>query len=193
MPTIKGSRFPPPRSWEEFEILCADLFRQVWKDTGTQRNGRTGQPQHGVDVFGRPDGEPYYAGVQARNKVYPPTAVTVAELRAEVEKAKSFVPELRSFVLATTAPNDATVQEEARRLTGANETEGLFSVEVWSWDQLELRMTEYPEVLRQHYPQFALGRYGAAESTAELVRVPVHAGDGPSPSTRRPRPRRRMR
>lgn len=171
MPTLKSSRFPPPRSWEEFEILCADLFRHVWKDPGTQRNGRTGQPQHGVDVVGRPDGGPHYAGVQARNKVYPPTAVTVAELHAEVEKAKNFVPALRSFVLATTAPNDATIQEEARRLTEANETEGLFSVEVWGWDELETRMTEYPEVLQQHYPQFAVGETGADRPAAELVRV----------------------
>lgn len=107
MPTLKSSSFPPPRSWEEFEILCADLFRHVWKDPGTQRNGRTGQPQHGVDVFGRPDGGPHYAGAQARNKTYPPAAVTVVELRAEVEKAKKFVPALKSFILATTAPNDA--------------------------------------------------------------------------------------
>ena len=158
VPTLKSGRFPPPRSWEEFEILCADLFRHVWKDPGTQRNGRTGQPQHGVDVFGRPDGGPHYSGVQARNKVYLPSAVTVAELREEVEKAKGFVPALKSFVLATTAPNDATIQEEARRLTEANEADGLFSIEVWGWDEIESRMAECPDVVINHYPQFALAK-----------------------------------
>src|SRR5690348_7653059 len=100
MPTLKSSKFPPPMSWEEFELLCADLLREVWNDPGTQRNGRTGQPQHGVDVFGRPHGAPHYAGAQVRNK----PAVTVAELREEVEKAKKFVPALTTFILATTAP-----------------------------------------------------------------------------------------
>lgn len=171
MPTLKSSRFPPPRSWEEFETLCEDLFRQVWKDPGTQRNGRTGQPQHGVDVYGRPDGGVHYSGVQARNKVYHPTAVSVAELREEVEKAKRFVPALKSFVLATTAPNDAKIQEEARRLTETNEAKGLFSVAVWSWDELESRMKEYPEVLQLHYPQFVVGQPDANSPTAELVRA----------------------
>lgn len=163
MPTLKSSRFPPPRSWEEFEILCADLFRHVWKDPGTQRNGRIGQPQHGVDLFGRPDGGPHYAGAQARNRTYPPAAVTVVELRAEVEKAKKFVPALKSFVLATTAPNDATIQEEARRLTEANEAQGLFSVEVWGWDEIESRMAECPDVVMNHYPQFGLRQGGSDE------------------------------
>ncbi|MBI5949694.1 MAG: hypothetical protein HY875_16270 [Chloroflexi bacterium] len=171
MPTLKDSRFPPPQSWEDFEGLCADLFRYVWNDPGTQRNGRTGQPQHGVDVFGRPDGRPHYAGVQARNKIHPPTTVAVAELRDEVRKAKQFVPALKTFILATTAPNDAVIQEEARRLTEANEAEGLFSVEVWGWDELERRMTEHPEVLQQHYPQFAVGHSVEVDSVAELVRL----------------------
>lgn len=171
MPTLKGSHFPPPSSWEEFEVLCADLFRHVWKDPGTQMNGRTGQPQHGVDVFGRPDGGPHYAGVQARKKRYAPTALTVAELREEVEKAKKFKPALESFVVATTAPNDAKIQEEARRLTEANKAEGLFSVEVWGWDELELRMAEYPELLQQHYSQFAVAQTDADDWAIELVRV----------------------
>jgi len=161
VPTLKSSRLPPPRSWEEFELLCADLFRLVWKDPGTQRNGRTGQPQHGVDVFGRPDGGPHYVGVQARNKTYPLAAVTVVELREEVAKAKKFVPALKSFVLATTAPNDATIQEEARRLTEANEAQGLFSVEVWGWDEIESRIAECPDVMTHHYPQFGLRQDGA--------------------------------
>jgi hypothetical protein len=124
-----------------------------------------------VDVFGRSDGSPHYTGVQARNKVYPPTAVTATELCEEVDKAKKFVPTLRSFVLATTAPNDATIQQEARRLTEANEADGLFSVEVWGWDEIESRLAEFPDVIRQHYPQFTVTQPTHDDPAAELVRV----------------------
>lgn len=162
MATLKSSRFPPPRSWEEFELLCADLFRNIWNDPGTQKNGRSGQPQHGVDIFGRPDRGTSYAGVQARNKVQAPKAVTPAELRSEVQKARKFVPALENFILATTAPNDARLQEEARRLTEANAAEGLFSVEVWGWDEIESRLAECPDVIARHYPEFALIHGGSA-------------------------------
>jgi hypothetical protein len=39
-----------PGYWEEFEDLCLDLFRAVWNDPTSQKNGRRGQPQHGTVV-----------------------------------------------------------------------------------------------------------------------------------------------
>lgn len=168
MPLRKTSQLPAPKSWEEFEMLCCDLFRCVWQDPGTQRNGRTGQPQHGVDVFGRPNQGIGYAGVQARNKIQLPTGLNTAELFEEVDKAKSFAPPLTKFILATTAPNDAKIQQEARLLTAEQITRGSFPVEVWGWAEMESRIAEYPELLQQYYPQFA----EASESEAqELVRV----------------------
>lgn len=45
------------------------------------------------------------------------TRVTVAELDQEVEAARGFRPTLARFILATTGPRDAKVQERARELT----------------------------------------------------------------------------
>jgi hypothetical protein len=36
--------------------LCARLWSEIWNDDNVQRFGRNGQPQHGVDILGRPNG-----------------------------------------------------------------------------------------------------------------------------------------
>ncbi len=51
--------YPPPRSWEQFEELCADLFEAMWSDPALVRHGRAGQAQNGVDI------------VAARGGIYP--------------------------------------------------------------------------------------------------------------------------
>lgn len=34
--------YPPPRSWEQFEELCADVFQSSWQDPAMVRHGRAG-------------------------------------------------------------------------------------------------------------------------------------------------------
>ena len=103
MPLPINSQYAPPKSWEEFEDLCADLYALIWNDKGTQKHGRQGQPQGGVDVYGRPDGK-NYTGVQCKKKsIWPPTDLTTDEIDEEVEKAKTWKPGLKHLIIATTA------------------------------------------------------------------------------------------
>ncbi len=44
----------PPMSWAKFEDLCRSLFANIWEDQLAQKNGRAGQSQYGVDVYGSP-------------------------------------------------------------------------------------------------------------------------------------------
>lgn len=154
MPTLHQAQIPPPVSWRELETIVWDLCRAVWADPDTQKNGRQGQPQAGVDVYGRPNGGDAYAGVQVKLKTQPPTRVTVSELKREASKARRFVPALVQFTLVTSAPNDVRLQEAARLLTAQHQQEGLFAVAVWGWDEVQSRLAQYPDVLRRHYPQF---------------------------------------
>src|SRR4051812_38732769 len=113
MPAFSASQIPPPKNWQDFESLCWDLWRRIWNDPNTQKNGRQGQAQCGVDVYGRRGGT--WVGLQAKGKDnFTEQRVTVRELRAEVEKAKGFTPNLGEFVLATTGPKDGKVEEAAR-------------------------------------------------------------------------------
>src|SRR5690348_12137681 len=67
----------PPRSWDQFEELCADTFQEEWQDSTLVRHGRTGQTQHGV---GR-DGANWPVGIQCKRKsLRPVSEVTTRDL-----------------------------------------------------------------------------------------------------------------
>jgi hypothetical protein len=143
-------QYPPPQNWEEFESLCADLYERIWNDPETQKHGRQGQPQGGVDVYGRPDGK-NYSCVQCKQKgVWPPTKLTKADIDEEVEKAKTWKPDVKHYLIATTAPNDDKAQAHARALTKAHQKKGLFTVTVVSWDEITRRLASYPELLSKY-------------------------------------------
>lgn len=130
-----SERYPPPNEPAAFESLCLDLWKEIWGDPGAQKNGRSGQPQAGVDVFGRHAGR--WVGVQCKQKDgLLRSKVSVSELNAEVREALSFKPAVSIFILATTGPADAKVQERAREITIDHEARGLFEVQVWSWEKI---------------------------------------------------------
>jgi hypothetical protein len=150
MPLPVTSQYAPPQSWEEFESLCCDLYERIWNDNGTQKHGRQGQPQAGVDVYGRPDGK-NYAGVQCKKKErWPPSDLTVDEIDEEIKKAKTWKPGLKRFIIATTAPNDQKVQKHARKITTAHKKKRLFTVEVASWDEITRQLANHPGLLRKY-------------------------------------------
>lgn len=77
-------------------------------------------------------------------------------MREEIEKAKRFKPALSEYVVATTADDDAIIQEEARIITAEHLAAGLFTVAVDGWGELSRRLGEFPDVLVTHYPDFGL-------------------------------------
>lgn len=160
MPTFSSVQIPPPANWQDFEQLCCDLWRAIWNDPNTRRHGRQGQPQCGVDVFGRPDQKDKYAGVQCKGKDnYTNKRLTKREVKAEVEKAKSFKPALSEFIIATTGPKDAKIEELARVITQEHLEEGLFSVDIWFWrDDIQTQLADYPNLVAKYFPQFKVGR-----------------------------------
>lgn len=152
MPTGTEVQLQPPKNWAEFENICHTLFKHKWSDPDAVKNGRQGQSQNGVDIYGRKNGKGRFHGVQCKGKDGNLHAkLTVAELRKEIENAKTFTPALESLVFATTASNDAAIQEEARKITLEHESNGLFSVIVRGWEDIVSDMFDYPEVIDKHY------------------------------------------
>ncbi len=137
--------WPAPIDDATFESLCLDLWTDLWgPGCGAQKNGRSGQPQAGVDVFGKA-GE-VWVGVQCKqrdNRVN--SRLTVSELKAEALAAQTFEPRLGLFIVATTGPRDEKVQACARKLSDA----GPFPVEVWFWEDILTKLGERPKLLRR--------------------------------------------
>jgi len=142
--TLSNRSLPKPETWQEFEHHAWLLFRSELNDPATEKNGRQGQAQHGVDVYGRRNCK-YWVGVQCKQKM--DEAVSEAELREEVEKAKSFSPKIKEYILVTTARRDAGIQKVAREITDElTGTEHEFSVSVWGWDQFQEHASMHSDV-----------------------------------------------
>ncbi len=156
MVTPSTSHLDPPKNWDEFEDICADLFGREWDDRNTVRYGRLGQEQHGVDIYGRPDGTKY-AGVQCKGKrKWPPPPLKTSDIDEEVTKAKEFDPPLTEFTIATIAADDGPLQDHVRKITGQHEKDGLFSVHVVGWGELSRRLTQHADLVEKHYNYVAL-------------------------------------
>lgn len=169
MPNVDGQQIPPPANWQDFERLCRDLWAEVWRDANAQGNGRSGQQQHGVDISGRPNVGSKWAGVQCKGKTRGyGSAVTAAELKAEVAKARRFTPALREFIVATTAPKDARIEAEARAITDRHQKKRLFSVHVWGWEDVVQAVCRYPVLIDKHYPHLGPTLRKLARSIASI-------------------------
>ena len=145
----------PPKSWEKFEDITCALFAAVWEQPATQKNGRQGQAQNGVDVYGQlKNAEHRWHGVQCKGKNTALNAqVTEDEFDAELKKAETFEPKLSHWTLATTAPNDATLQQHVRKISDDRIRSGKFPVEIMSWETMLARISEHPSVLQRFYPE----------------------------------------
>ena len=133
------------------------LFKSLWQDPLAQKNGRRGQPQHGVDIFGSPNSDrSSYQGVQCKvkDRNYD-SKVEWSEVLAEVAKAENFSPKLDRWIFSTTAPVDAALQKAARELSVARREEGLFSVDVLGWEEIQALLANAPEVIEEFYPEHA--------------------------------------
>ncbi|HOW96499.1 MAG TPA: hypothetical protein P5567_00360 [Kiritimatiellia bacterium] len=154
MSSFPKLQLDPPTDWPSFEDLCWGLWKTIWRDENTQKNGRGSQPQHGVDVFGRPGKASTWAGVQCKGKeVFTHQALTPKEIGREVKKARKFKPPLSEFMIATTAPRDASLQELARKVTARHAKRHWFSLTVLGWhDIVELLLEYEPPIASRFYP-----------------------------------------
>ncbi len=154
----RNKQISAPKTWQSFEDLCLSLFKAIWRAPYAQKNGRLGQSQHGVDVFGSPEHDrPSYHGVQCKGKDLGLGAVvSQQELLDEIAKAEKFIPSLQHWVLATTAPADAELQQVARKVSVAREQQGKFTVTVLGWSEIENLLCDHPEVLNLYYPELGI-------------------------------------
>jgi len=135
-----------PEHWQDFETLCSKLWGEIWRCPEIKKNGRSGQAQHGVDIYGVPKGEDGYYGIQCKGKDdYTHAALTADEVREEVEKARGFEPTLKKFYIATTSNKDAAIEKLVRELDLEHRALGLFEVHLFSWEDIVDRIDENRE------------------------------------------------
>jgi tetratricopeptide (TPR) repeat protein len=158
VPTIPQSDLPKPKSWDEFEDIVWNIYSREWHDPHAERNGRSDQRQHGVDIYGQPwEMGGRYAGIQCKRLAE--GRLTQQAIDREVAEAEEFVPPLAEYLIATTESRDAVVQEVARQIDEERRQAGKFRVHLVFWETLCDRLSDpdNADLLHKHYGDW-LGR-----------------------------------
>ncbi|KPH13391.1 hypothetical protein [Chryseobacterium sp. ERMR1:04] len=136
-------QIPKPANWQDFESLCKLLWGEIWSYPEIKKNGRTGQPQCGVDVYGRSDGA--LIGIQCKGKDDAIGAIlSKTEIDTEIAKAKNFKPQLKKLYFATTANKDVRIEEYIRIKDDENQSANSFEIHLFDWEDIAdlLRMNK---------------------------------------------------
>ena len=157
MPTFATSPLPVPESWKEFEKIARDIYARLWQDPNAELNGRDGQSQHGVDVYGQPwDLQGRYVGVQCKR--YRETKLTKTKIIKEIKKAEQFTPKLFEYIIVTTEVKDGALQEIVREINVERLANQKFPVRLVFWEDLCTNYLAHPdyrdllrEIARKHY------------------------------------------
>lgn len=168
---LSSYHLPAPADWQAFERFTRDLFSAEWIDPRAELNGRSGQPQAGVDVFGTNARTGGLEGVQCKGKdARYGHGVTVEELKAEVAKAYTFKPTLTHYCLVTSGVADVKVQEAARLIDETHRKAGKFGVKVYGWEQLLAILQRHPKIARIHFRDLHVA-LSEIHAQAELIAV----------------------
>jgi len=138
-----------PENWQDFESLCKKLWGEIWEiPNKIKKNGRLGQEQAGVDVYGVPKGEQDYWGIQAKGKdEYTHAKLTEIEILDEIQKAKTFKPRLGVYIIATTSNKDSKIEEFVRLKDIENQKTDSFEILLYCWEDIVDLLEEHTNVL----------------------------------------------
>ena len=126
-----------PENWQDFESLCKKLWGEIWECAEIKKNGRSGQNQYGVDIYGIPKFDTEYYGIQCKGKdEYSNSNLTQKEIDEEIQKAKCFAPPLKKLYFATTANKDTKVEEYIRVKNLENRNNNLFEIHLFCWEDI---------------------------------------------------------
>lgn len=153
--SLAATQIPKPSDEQAFERACVPLWCGLLGDPNVQRNGRRGQRQNGVDLFGMRGRDPSnLVGIQCKLKG-DGQSLAEPEVREEVRKALTFKPTLREYFVVTTAPDDVAMQELAREITAELYAAGTpMHVYVWGWGTLEEKIARDAEARKAFDPTF---------------------------------------
>src|SRR6185437_10865106 len=111
---------------------------------GLERFAKKGEEQFGVDIFDTLGEDPFYA---AQCKLKEQTkSLDPAEIQAEVVKAKTFPSKLDHYAILTTGKVSGAAQLAIQAINKENRSDGLFTVELFTWDKITELIRQYPEI-----------------------------------------------
>jgi len=154
MTVSASTQIPKTSDPAVFQRQCKVLFEHVLNDPNVQEFGSSGQGQKGVDLFGRRRSKSldHWVGVQCKLTIKA-KKLKKGTVRKEAEAALAFDPEIKEYIIATTADDDAALQAEAALITDEQAKLGRdFTVQVWGWQTLQAHILRHREVIDAFSP-----------------------------------------
>lgn len=154
MPTRLDTNFARLSDADEFESMIRDICALEWDDPHTEKHGRSGQKQYGVDIYGCPSdlNGKYYAAQCKLRKTNAQLSKTEIEL--EVGEARQFSHPLALLILVTDTLRDANTQLLVRKISEAEQEQGGFRIVIWFWDDITARLSAYPKLIVKYYRDY---------------------------------------
>ena len=122
------------------------LWGAIWNcEDSIKKNGRNGQKQQGIDIWGQKPNESLYSGIQCKLKSNNKN-LSIQELDKEIGYAKHYKDSLQRLIIATTANKDTKIEEYVRTINRKHKECGLFEVYLFCWDDIVDKMIDYPRV-----------------------------------------------
>ncbi len=167
MCSLRQSSIPPPLAWTTFESICLAALKVRWQSPNLQKNGRAGQPQHGVDIYG--DGElDLPTGVQCK---LTDQKLTLASIEDEISKAEQFLPTIAAYCIATTAAPDAELQTKLRIISRNRIAKGKFPVTMIYWNEIVGDLLKNKDEFTSFYPELTAFTSSAEANSARLLAI----------------------
>lgn len=151
MPIPATSEFPKPKDWNEFEDIVWEIYTRKWQSSHTKRYGRSGQVQHGIDIYGKPKDSNCYIAIQCKR--YKNGKLTNTDIEKEVNKTQSFTSEIEEYIIATTESRDTKLQDYLRELNNKRKSENNFLIDIVFWEDIckELTNPSNYDLVRKYY------------------------------------------
>ncbi|WP_240421143.1 hypothetical protein [Paenibacillus periandrae] len=149
MPLIATSKLPPPEDWQEFESMTRDVLSERWSSPNLEMNGRQGQEQAGVDIYGA-NHKNIFVGVQCKNT----DNLNLQTVVDEVAKAEAFEPSIKVFYIATTGKRNSKLQKSVRIESKKRKAEGKFRIHLLFWEDIQSEIAKSKLLFQKYYSQF---------------------------------------
>ncbi|MBW4512442.1 MAG: restriction endonuclease [Scytonematopsis contorta HA4267-MV1] len=134
MPSPATSELPKPKDWNEFEDIVWEIYTRKWQGSHVERYGRSGQQQHGIDIYVKPKNSNCCIAIQCKR--YKNGKLTNKDIEEEIKKTRSFTSEIEEYIIATTESRDTKLQDYVRELNKKRKSENKFIVDIVFWEDI---------------------------------------------------------
>jgi hypothetical protein len=144
-------QLPIPKSPELFERMVCDLLNRAYGTTSFSLYGRKGQNQYGADIVSFEHN--IFCQCKLRQdhpKSNSEKVVFIKELIDDANRVLSRHQTPSKIIFATTAKNDAEIQDRISTIAALNGLKTSF--EYWSWDYISDCIFLYQNVLNKYFP-----------------------------------------